>query len=64
MSIRYNLNEYRKTSLGAGTLLMFFLIEVTRDSLGWFTGLGLSIIIGLLLSVVLENSLDYLKDKK
>lgn len=63
MNIRFDFNKYRKISLGFGTVFMFFLIEMTRNSLGWFIGLLVSIFSGLLLSFILENFLNYFSKK-
>ncbi len=64
MNLNFSFNHYRKVSIVAGTLLMFVLIELTRDNFSWFVGLGISIVLGLLLSFILENALDFIETKK
>lgn len=64
MNLKFNFDHYRKVSIFAGTILMFVLIELTRDSFSWFVGLGISIVLGLLSSFILENVLEFIETKK
>ncbi|MGM0216552.1 hypothetical protein [Enterococcus sp. AZ109] len=64
MRVNVNFNNYRKSSLVAGTLLMFFFIEMTRHSFSWLLGLAISIGLGLLLSFVVENGWTLFTIKK
>lgn len=59
MNLKFSFDHYRKVSIFAGTILMFVLIELTKDSFSWFVGLGISIVLGLLSSFILENVLEF-----
>lgn len=62
--IKLYLNQYRKTALISGYLLMFVLIEINRNRFSWFIGYSSSLLLGSLLSFILENGLDFLETKK
>lgn len=59
MRLKYNFNRYRKSAIITGTLVMFFLIELTRGRFTWFVGLFISICLGLVTSFIMENLLTF-----
>lgn len=53
--LNFNYNSFRLAPRIFGGILTLFLIEVTRHYMPWFLGLIISLLVGLLVSFILEN---------